>query len=320
MAAASAKDIAAFLLSPDSPGTDGIAGRTASAKLHAAPSWLTHATPEQLVKFQSDGFNIFSATIGPTDTLYMPSGYVVTHRAFPGDDVVGFKCGTLHPSDLLVLPLAIRALASAGKQCAAKNEAIDFMKKVLKWETPGEQQIAAANAEAAAKPVDDAARTQRTAEALAAGAGVGDSSASATANNLEEQPAGEAHADRQLKECPVDVLAANLTEAQKKAQEAQAEAAAAAEKEEKAKAEAAAAAEKEEKAKAEAATAAEKEEQAKAEAATAEKEEKEKAEAAAAAKKEEKEKAEAAAAAEAKKKQATEASTKAGGKKVTKTT
>lgn len=137
---AAAKDIATFLASERAEAESAVQGGNSSAALptvasfsQAAAGWLTNATPEALARFQSL-FSVWSGTTGPGDILYTPSGFVVAHRAHNDRDIFGVKVGLLVPNDLSSLPFAVEGMATAGKNSTSTVQALDFIKRVLKWQ------------------------------------------------------------------------------------------------------------------------------------------------------------------------------------------
>ena len=191
---AAAKDIASFLASEKADqGISSSATMPPAASFsQAAAGWLTNASPEALAKFQSH-FSVWSGTTGPGDILYTPSGFVVAHRVHNDKDNFGIKVGLLVPRDLSSLPFAVEGMATAGKISNSTVQALDFIKRVLKWQLMAEGEK---KGSASAVPEDTAEKKDKGEvdshhDHMAEGKAKGSASAVPEETAENEKPLGE---------------------------------------------------------------------------------------------------------------------------------
>ena len=223
---ASARDIAAFVNTASAADTADQPQPTMTST--AAPGWFSNATQDDLQAFQERGYELWSATLNPTDILFTPACFVVAHRIFGKDDVFGIKVGLLSPADILALPFSIEGMKQIGKVLKASTQALEFEKQVMKWAAAAELRQEAADAAPAAEPAlggssndhvggaaADSKETGAGGDAQSAGAGA--PAEAEGADNVEEASgeataAGGAGADREKADGNVDTAAAERSD------------------------------------------------------------------------------------------------------------
>ena len=105
-------------------------------------NFVNKATSSDWDAFRKAGHNIFAFTAGPSDVVYIPSGYVVTHKAH-STDVVGFRIGVYCAQDMPICKMLLADRVRHGK----KNPVMDQIIAVLAAEAnnPGEAAVAVGN-------------------------------------------------------------------------------------------------------------------------------------------------------------------------------
>ncbi len=107
------------------------AAATPSSTDHRGPQWLASANASTLGDFLSRGYKLWTATLGPKDMLYVPCGFVTTHKVQAGGtNMIGLRVGVVSKCDESVLKDLAASHSKAGKISLIVNQSIDFVTAV----------------------------------------------------------------------------------------------------------------------------------------------------------------------------------------------
>ncbi len=107
-------------------GSDG-AAIAAGVSIHRAPFWLQSADSSALKDFVETGHKIWCATVGPHDLIFVPCGYVGTHKVIGNTNLVGLRVGAVTKSDVGNLRDAKTSQEKAGKVATIIKQALEYL-------------------------------------------------------------------------------------------------------------------------------------------------------------------------------------------------
>jgi hypothetical protein len=124
----SAHDVCAYLEGKESIG--GSAAAAASSpmtNLHRAPGWLQGADAAALRDFSQKGYKLWCATVGPGDCIYIPCGFVGTHKVVGNTNLLGLRVGVATSCDVEMLRALKVSHEKAGKTAITIDQALDYL-------------------------------------------------------------------------------------------------------------------------------------------------------------------------------------------------
>jgi hypothetical protein len=77
-------------------------------------SWVQKAGPEDIQNYLNAGRQLWWGTVGPNDTLFIPTGFVVCHRIMASEDCVGVRLGA-SIKDIAVMERTINLHSKSGQ-------------------------------------------------------------------------------------------------------------------------------------------------------------------------------------------------------------
>jgi hypothetical protein len=121
VAMADASQICAFLVSK------GAMTEADASSFHRAPAWLATADVDALTEFVKVGNSLWIATLGPGDLVYLPAGFITTHKVNQGSNLIGLRIGVVAKSDGTVMEALKVSHGQAGKTCSIVDQVLGFI-------------------------------------------------------------------------------------------------------------------------------------------------------------------------------------------------